>query len=73
VDRADRREGRRELERRERSYRAGRAHPDIAGKIVILVDDGLATGSTMLAAEQNSRVALWAHNSSACTGVLSHH
>ena len=41
---------RRELERRERLYRADRPPPDLAGKTVVLVDDGLATGSTMLAA-----------------------
>src|SRR4030081_330572 len=41
---------RRELERRERSYRGNQPPPDVAGKTVILVDDGLATGSTMLAA-----------------------
>lgn len=40
----------RELERREQRYRGDRPTPDVAGKIVILVDDGLATGSTMLAA-----------------------
>jgi len=39
-----------ELERRERRYRGESAPPDVAGKTVILVDDGLATGSTMLAA-----------------------
>ena len=39
-----------ELERRERLYRAGRPLPDLRGRTVILVDDGLATGSTMLAA-----------------------
>jgi putative phosphoribosyl transferase len=39
-----------ELERRERAYREGRPFPDVRGKIVILVDDGLATGSTMRAA-----------------------
>jgi len=39
-----------ELERRERSYREGRPAPSVAGKTVILVDDGLATGSTMRAA-----------------------
>ena len=39
-----------ELERRERLYRAGRPPPDARGRTVILVDDGLATGSTMLAA-----------------------
>ena len=39
-----------ELERRERIYREGRLFPDIRGRTVILVDDGLATGSTMRAA-----------------------
>ena len=43
-------EERLELERRERSYRGGRPPPDLRGKTVILVDDGLATGSTMRAA-----------------------
>lgn len=41
---------RRELERREREYRGGQPMPNVKGKIVILVDDGLATGSTMRAA-----------------------
>ena len=40
----------RELERRERAYRGDRPAPDAEGKTVILVDDGLATGSTMRAA-----------------------
>jgi predicted phosphoribosyltransferase len=39
-----------ELERREREYRDGRPLISIEGRIVILVDDGLATGSTMRAA-----------------------
>jgi predicted phosphoribosyltransferase len=39
-----------ELKRRERLYRGDRPTPDVRGKIVILVDDGLATGSTMRAA-----------------------
>lgn len=39
-----------ELERRERLYRGGRPLLPIEGKTVILVDDGLATGSTMRAA-----------------------
>lgn len=43
------REGR-ELLRREAAYRGGRPPLDLAGKTVILVDDGLATGSSMLAA-----------------------
>jgi putative phosphoribosyl transferase len=41
---------RRELERRERAYRGDRPAADVRGKTVILVDDGLATGSTMRAA-----------------------
>jgi predicted phosphoribosyltransferase len=41
---------RRELERRERQYRDGRPPPDVEGHTVILIDDGLATGSTMRAA-----------------------
>ena len=40
----------RELERRERAYRDDRPPPDVSGRIVILIDDGLATGSTMRAA-----------------------
>ncbi len=40
----------RELERRERAYRGGRPMPDLRDKIIILVDDGLATGTTMRAA-----------------------
>ena len=39
-----------ELERRERRYRGDRPFPDLTGKTVLLVDDGLATGSTMRAA-----------------------
>ena len=39
-----------ELERRESAYRGGRSAVDVAGATVILVDDGLATGSTMRAA-----------------------
>jgi predicted phosphoribosyltransferase len=39
-----------ELERREALYRGGRPAPDVAGKTIFVVDDGLATGSTMLAA-----------------------
>ena len=39
-----------ELRRRERLYRGERPLPDLRGKIVILVDDGLATGSTMRSA-----------------------
>jgi predicted phosphoribosyltransferase len=41
-----------ELARRERLYRGDRPAPDVAGRTVILVDDGLATGATMRAAIQ---------------------
>jgi predicted phosphoribosyltransferase len=40
----------RELRRREREYRDDKPAPDVRGRTVILVDDGLATGSTMRAA-----------------------
>jgi predicted phosphoribosyltransferase len=39
-----------ELERRERLYRGDRPAPTIKGRTVVIVDDGLATGSTMKAA-----------------------
>jgi len=39
-----------ELARRERLYRGARPVPDVHGRTVILIDDGLATGSTMRAA-----------------------
>jgi predicted phosphoribosyltransferase len=39
-----------ELARRERLYRGGRPPPEVRGRTVILVDDGLATGATMRAA-----------------------
>src|SRR5205814_1689536 len=39
-----------ELERRERAYRDDHPPPMLRGRTVILVDDGLATGSTMRAA-----------------------
>lgn len=39
-----------ELERREKQYRGERPPPHLGGRTVILVDDGLATGSTMRAA-----------------------
>jgi len=44
-----------ELERRELAYRGNRAEPDVKGKTVILIDDGLATGSTIRAAAQALR------------------
>ena len=40
----------RELERRDREYRGERPAPALEGRVVILVDDGLATGATMRAA-----------------------
>jgi putative phosphoribosyl transferase len=39
-----------EVERREQEYRDGRPAPEISGRTVILIDDGLATGATMRAA-----------------------
>lgn len=44
-----------ELERRRSTYLAGRTQPAIAGRLAILVDDGIATGATMLAALQAVR------------------
>ena len=49
IQRVAEREGR-ELLRREQAYREGRPMPNLAGKTVILVDDGLATGASMRAA-----------------------
>lgn len=49
VQAAAEREGR-ELERRERDYRGDRPVPEVAGRTVILVDDGIATGASMRAA-----------------------
>ena len=49
IQHAAEREGR-ELVRREQAYREGRPFPAVAGKVVIVVDDGLATGSSMRAA-----------------------
>jgi predicted phosphoribosyltransferase len=45
----------RELERRERAYRGDRPFPNVRGQMAILVDDGLATGSTMRAAAEALR------------------
>jgi predicted phosphoribosyltransferase len=44
-----------ELERRERLYRDARPVPNVRGRVVILVDDGLATGATMRAAAATLR------------------
>ncbi len=46
-----------ELARREQAYRGGRPIADARGKIVILVDDGIATGASMLAAVRAVRAA----------------
>ncbi len=46
-----------ELNRREQAYRGGRPLADPRGKIVILVDDGIATGASMLAAVRALRAA----------------
>ncbi|HET9109248.1 MAG TPA: phosphoribosyltransferase [Ktedonobacterales bacterium] len=43
-------EQQRELTRRERLYRGDRPLPDIRGRVVVLVDDGIATGATIRAA-----------------------
>ncbi|MBV8507849.1 MAG: phosphoribosyltransferase [Alphaproteobacteria bacterium] len=44
-----------ELARRERLYRGDRPPPDVGGRTIIIVDDGLATGATMRAAVQALR------------------
>jgi putative phosphoribosyl transferase len=49
IDAVARREGE-ELRRRELLYRDDKPSPDVSGRTVILVDDGLATGATMKAA-----------------------
>lgn len=50
-----------ELDRRERVYRAGRPAPDLHGRTVILVDDGIATGATVRAAIAVVRAQVPAH------------
>jgi putative phosphoribosyl transferase len=44
-----------ELERRERAYRGTKPRPEVRGRYVIIVDDGLATGATMQAAVEAVR------------------
>jgi predicted phosphoribosyltransferase len=44
-----------EVERREKLYRGGRPAPNLRGRTVVIVDDGLATGSTMLVATRAVR------------------
>jgi putative phosphoribosyl transferase len=46
---------RQELRRREESYRQGRKATEVRGKVCLLVDDGIATGASMLAAVQALR------------------
>ncbi len=46
---------RRELDRRQQAYRGSRPPPQLRGKRVILIDDGLATGATMRSAVQAVR------------------
>jgi len=55
---------RQELERRAKRYRTGRPRVSLEGKVVVIVDDGLATGSTARAACQV------AHRQGAATVVL---
>lgn len=50
-----------ELQRREQSYRDDLPPPEVAGKTVVLVDDGVATGSSMLAAVAALRQLQCAH------------
>jgi putative phosphoribosyl transferase len=45
-----------ELERREQAYRGDRPPPNVTDRIAILIDDGLATGSTMRAAAESLRL-----------------
>lgn len=47
---------REELQRRENLYRGSNSFPNLKGKIVILVDDGIATGATMMAAIEALRI-----------------
>ena len=65
IDQVADREGL-ELNRRERSYRGGRPMTPVANKTVLLIDDGLATGSTMRAAIASVRLQ---HPSSVVVGV----
>jgi predicted phosphoribosyltransferase len=49
IEAAARRE-QHEIERREHTYRGDRPPPELAGRVVIVIDDGVATGATMRAA-----------------------
>lgn len=46
-----------ELKRRERAYRGDREQLDLAGKTVLLIDDGIATGATVISAVEAARSA----------------
>jgi putative phosphoribosyl transferase len=50
-----------ELRRRQERYRRGRPSPDVAGRVVVIVDDGLATGVTARAAIRALRAGNPAH------------
>jgi putative phosphoribosyl transferase len=50
-----------EVERREKRFRAGRPPLELSGRTVLIVDDGLATGSTMLAAVRYAKKVHAAH------------
>jgi putative phosphoribosyl transferase len=54
IEQVERRE-RAELERREAAFRGGRPPLDVAGRTVVLVDDGIATGATTRAAVEAAR------------------
>lgn len=50
-----------ELQRRETLYRKGRPPPQVTGKTIVVVDDGLATGASMRAAVESLRQAKAGH------------
>jgi predicted phosphoribosyltransferase len=54
---AERQRWQQELARRAEVYRGGRARAPVQGKVVIVVDDGVATGSTLIAALRSTRTA----------------